>query len=433
MKVSERAKKADWMSGEISEKKHLPAPVYVLGALVLVAVICVLTMVFYRSLEQEIYIERTAYLKEISAQVVSTTNSISSSQWDLASIFADQLQLIGPDAGELSDFIAREEESFGQRGLSLLAFDEEGNYYNAAGSRVRWAGSVVSISDDAPEQQVEITTLPTTTSAIDEMMFVLKMDEPVRLGAGSPPLTHVAVVRDMVAFNEKFQAPSFEGQGESYIISSVGTKIYRGQVPSGVIGDVYNVLKPLETMAFQYDSSYEELRKTVAAGESCSLEFAAPEGTHYYVTCSPMESNGWSLLNIVPSDVVNARMQGFMAKALLGMAAIAITTVTAISTAVFLVLQFRSGQRLMRRQAEANAALQEAARIAEEANQAKTVFLSYMSHDIRTPINGIMGMADIATRNMDVRCKNRKRAMDLLGSVVLFFMPLPRFSHMLDK
>jgi signal transduction histidine kinase/BarA-like signal transduction histidine kinase len=44
-------------------------------------------------------------------------------------------------------------------------------------------------------------------------------------------------------------------------------------------------------------------------------------------------------------------------------------------------------------------ALADALTAAEEANQAKSAFLSRMSHDIRTPINGIMGMTGIALRN----------------------------------
>lgn len=40
--------------------------------------------------------------------------------------------------------------------------------------------------------------------------------------------------------------------------------------------------------------------------------------------------------------------------------------------------------------------LQEAVLVAKEANKAKTVFLSSMSHDIRTPLNAIIGMTDIA-------------------------------------
>ena len=56
----------------------------------------------------------------------------------------------------------------------------------------------------------------------------------------------------------------------------------------------------------------------------------------------------------------------------------------------------------------------EAALAAEEkANRAKTVFLSHMSHDIRTPINGIMGMTDIALRNID----DRARISDCLAKI----------------
>lgn len=405
------------------QSKHVLAPLATFGIFVMVPVICILTMAFYRSLERQVYIERTDYLKEISAQVVSTVNTTSSAQWDLASIFSGQLTLHAPTLKSLADFISQEEDTFSQQGLSLLVFDADGNYYDAEGARARWTGSIADISQAAPEHQVEITTLPTTTSAVDEMVFILKMDQPVSLEDGGI-LTHVAVVRDMEVFNEQLQVPSFNGQGESYIISNVGTKIYRGQVPSEVIGDVYNVLKPMESMDFQYGSSYEELKEAVAGGEACSLEFAAPDRTHYYVTSSPMENNGWALLNIVPSNIVSARMQAFMAKALIGMGAIALIVVIAISTALFLVMRYRSSQRFMRKQAEANAALAAAAQAAEEASQAKTVFLSHMSHDIRTPINGIMGMADIATRNMtdpqrlaDCLCKITAASRHLLSLV----------------
>ncbi len=45
---------------------------------------------------------------------------------------------------------------------------------------------------------------------------------------------------------------------------------------------------------------------------------------------------------------------------------------------------------------KARAQIEEALKKAEAASQAKTTFLSNMSHDIRTPINGIMGMVTIA-------------------------------------
>ena len=55
------------------------------------------------------------------------------------------------------------------------------------------------------------------------------------------------------------------------------------------------------------------------------------------------------------------------------------------------------------REQEENARLQAAYDQATSANQAKTEFLSRMSHDIRTPINGIMGMLSIIQKNREDR------------------------------
>lgn len=48
-----------------------------------------------------------------------------------------------------------------------------------------------------------------------------------------------------------------------------------------------------------------------------------------------------------------------------------------------------------------NRQLRETAALAERASSAKTQFLSSMSHDIRTPMNAVLGMTDIARRNLD--------------------------------
>ena len=54
---------------------------------------------------------------------------------------------------------------------------------------------------------------------------------------------------------------------------------------------------------------------------------------------------------------------------------------------------------------KAKQALEEAYAAANRANQAKSEFLSRMSHDIRTPMNAILGMAAVAEHNLDNRGK----------------------------
>ena len=57
---------------------------------------------------------------------------------------------------------------------------------------------------------------------------------------------------------------------------------------------------------------------------------------------------------------------------------------------------------------ELNAKLQIAAENAESANRAKSTFLFNMSHDIRTPMNAIIGYADLAARHSDEPAKLEK-------------------------
>ena len=57
-----------------------------------------------------------------------------------------------------------------------------------------------------------------------------------------------------------------------------------------------------------------------------------------------------------------------------------------------------------------NQALSEAVAAAEAASRAKSTFLSNMSHDIRTPMNAIIGFTTLAVSNID----NQERVKDYL-------------------
>ncbi len=59
--------------------------------------------------------------------------------------------------------------------------------------------------------------------------------------------------------------------------------------------------------------------------------------------------------------------------------------------------------------------LLEACKAAERANAAKSDFMSRMSHDIRTPMNAIIGMTEIAVRHLD----ERERVLDCLEKITV--------------
>ncbi len=68
----------------------------------------------------------------------------------------------------------------------------------------------------------------------------------------------------------------------------------------------------------------------------------------------------------------------------------------------------------VRKQREQTQALQDALLQAQHANRAKTTFLSNMSHDIRTPMNAIIGFSTIAVSHID----NREQVRDCLQKVL---------------
>lgn len=98
-----------------------------------------------------------------------------------------------------------------------------------------------------------------------------------------------------------------------------------------------------------------------------------------------------------------------------------ISLIFALLVGLIGVLFYR--QHALRLIEEKNTELNHAIEEANHANQAKTAFLSSMSHDMRTPLNGIIGFTDFATRAEDPQKKQEyldkvKRSSTVLLSLI---------------
>lgn len=78
-----------------------------------------------------------------------------------------------------------------------------------------------------------------------------------------------------------------------------------------------------------------------------------------------------------------------------------------------LVLGIRNADAEVSAEEERRKILQDALAAAEQANRAKTTFLNSMSHDIRTPMNAIIGFTALAAAHID----NKKQVADYLGKI----------------
>ena len=121
---------------------------------------------------------------------------------------------------------------------------------------------------------------------------------------------------------------------------------------------------------------------------SCIMQIGS-ETRHLY--CEKLPYSEWYLVTIMPYDTLNAtvgnlnRQWGFM---VLGSCSLVLGSLLIVFVKYF---------KLLREQMEE---LDKAREEAIEASRAKSEFLSNMSHDIRTPMNAIVGMTAIATANI---------------------------------
>ena len=97
------------------------------------------------------------------------------------------------------------------------------------------------------------------------------------------------------------------------------------------------------------------------------------------------------------------------------------------SVTALIVQRYRKMRLTAEREKEQKLLLEEALSKAQEASEAKSVFLRNMSHDIRTPLNGIIGIIDINNKCQDEKVikENRQKAktsayhlLDLVNNVL---------------
>lgn len=149
----------------------------------------------------------------------------------------------------------------------------------------------------------------------------------------------------------------------------------------------------------------EELRAAMESGEDYSGIFDV-KNERRHVHCTALSYSEWYLVTVMPygmlSEVVENLNTVWIVMAIAGCVVVLFA----------LLMVFYKFFLLTKEQFKE---LDKARREAVEANHAKSEFLSNMSHDIRTPMNAIVGMAAIATANIT----NMQQVQNCLRKITL--------------
>ncbi|MDE5548535.1 MAG: response regulator, partial [Clostridia bacterium] len=153
------------------------------------------------------------------------------------------------------------------------------------------------------------------------------------------------------------------------------------------------------------DRILEELNASMGKDEVYSYIIHI-DGQHSHMYCNALAKSEWYLVTLTNSSDLDTVVRTLNNQWLV-MTVISVCAVVAILVVVFLIFRHYNKQTLMQ--------LEHAREDAIYANKAKSEFLSNMSHDIRTPMNAIVGMTAIATANID----NKQQVQDCLKKITL--------------
>lgn len=127
---------------------------------------------------------------------------------------------------------------------------------------------------------------------------------------------------------------------------------------------------------------YERFKDEVTGGVG-SMVIKNSKGDDCMISYMPLESlRVWFLIASIPEDdLVESRVVDWL---LLGIVSVGLISMIIFNFVILMIY---------------NRKLQEAAKEANQANEAKSHFLSTMSHDIRTPMNAILGLNEMVLRD----------------------------------
>ena len=361
---------------------------------------------YHTYIQDIIYEERLNQMEEITHQMFQNLEDVIDSHWDRVTEECNYLK----DANiQTTDELCRhmkkkyELSAYADHKIMLMAVDSEGGYYTESGNRGLFRD--LDYFEENPEKISFV--FDSMTDNQSKMIFLNRLQEPIDLqnGEKKTSILYFGIAQDMEQLNPYFNCEAYNGNNSVYVLDDNGFKLFNSNQVELIKG--HNVFSVLQNMKYLHNSSFEKTKAELEE-KGCSYSNAVLDGTEYFYGLKRMENAEWTLIFLVPAEYVATNTLKLVNFVTIFIVIFTVIAAVCVMLGISFIMR-RNQQEAIRVERENNARLEtvntelrqakkaaeEAFQVAEEANRSKSSFLANMSHDIRTPMNAIIGMTSL--------------------------------------
>lgn len=407
------------------KKNRILLPILIM---VLIGIGALIVFNSYRDyLDELIYHERLNQMTEVTEELYSSMDMLMRNEWKTAQFIKNWVIKEKPETVEqLTENLKELQDIYeaGTNKLMPIVIDDNGRYYSASGKK----GVIYNVEElvDCKERISSVTNIFGTDAT--EILFIYKLDEPVSLG--DTTILYCGYIKDLSIIIDCYHTDAFSGQSIAYVMNGTGTKLYSTDLEHN--SQVFvgrNIYSILEDMEYTHGNSYESCMKVLEETGN-SVANASLYETEYYLCLHQMADTDWVLLLAIPAQYVATNTQILVDSVVKTLVFAGFVLVVILIIILVISMRMQQQEQLYRKEQENSAKLEvsreqaeqsrhaaeEAFKVAEAANNSKSSFLSNMSHDIRTPMNAIVGFSDLLERDADDPQKVREYTKKIKSS-----------------